>query len=63
MHNEQKQAIQEAYQAIVAALSWLNRFGEHAPIAFGGEEALHVQLNEARLRLEEEWPLLLSAKV
>ncbi len=34
-------------EAVLAALDWLGRFGEHAPIMFGGEAELHEQLTAA----------------
>lgn len=33
--------------AVLAALDWLARFGEHAPIMFGGEAELHDTLRAA----------------
>lgn len=33
--------------AVEAALSWLDKFGEHAPIEFGGEQELHDILHNA----------------
>lgn len=33
--------------AVESALSWLDKFGEHAPIEFGGEQELHDTLQDA----------------
>jgi hypothetical protein len=33
--------------AVEAALTWLDKFGEHAPIEFGGEQELHDVLQDA----------------
>ncbi len=55
---EHEQAVQQAYRALLSALDWLNRFCEHAPITFGGEWELSVQLDEARLQMEAQWPAL-----
>lgn len=33
--------------AVKESLAWLDKFGEHAPITFGGEQELHDTLQEA----------------
>ncbi len=39
-------------KAAKSAASWLDRFGEHAPIAFGGEAELSEEL-QAAINLSE----------
>ncbi len=34
-------------EAVLAALDWLDRFGAHAPIMFGGEPELYEKLRAA----------------
>jgi hypothetical protein len=38
---------QELLEALEAAREWLSRFGEHAPIVFGGEHALDDKMRIA----------------
>jgi hypothetical protein len=51
----------QSYEAINAAIEWLNRFAVHAPIIFGGEGELHDQLQQARHNLEIAYPELKDA--
>jgi acetylornithine deacetylase/succinyl-diaminopimelate desuccinylase-like protein len=44
----------EAVSACHAALDWLNSFGEHAPIEFGGEQELHDTLHAAIAKAKGE---------
>lgn len=45
---EQAARITELEAACEAAMDWLNEFGEHAPITFGGEQEVYDQLYNAR---------------
>ena len=44
---ENKEYIAKLETAVKASLAWLDKFGEHAPIAFGGEQELHDVLQAA----------------
>lgn len=39
--------IAKLQNAVKEALVWINNFGEHAPITFGGEQELHDILHDA----------------
>lgn len=45
--------VRQLADACQAALDWINRFGEHAPIVFGGEAQLAQQLAAALAELGE----------
>lgn len=42
-----KEYIAKLEIAVQASLAWLDKFGEHAPLAFGGEQELHDTLQAA----------------
>jgi len=45
-------AAPDMYEALKEALSWLNKYGEHAPITFGGEGELANKICQALAKAE-----------
>jgi len=46
--------VDELAKACQEARDWLNKFGEHAPIVFGGEPELDKILCDALMRYQKE---------